>query len=587
MKPRAYSYIRFSSDKQLGNDSIRRQSELSAKYAEDHGLDLQTDFQLTDVAVSAFTGKNSTEGALKAFLEAVENGIVDKGSYLLVESLDRLSRQSAHTAFRQLSDLIDADIIVVTVSDGQVFSKQSFTQNIGSMFIALGEMIRANSESKHKSERVGASWRNKKLNAANKIVSANCPGWLTVSEDRSKFMVNKAAADLVKRLFNECINGKGVRVIASELNREKVKTLSKRNPDKVWSETLVKYILRSRTVIGEYQPENRIEIDDPETGAKKLKRVPFGEAVKDYYPAIIDVDTFNLAQAAMASRSQGSSGRKGKGGSISNLFSGLAVCGYCGGVMRFYDTGPLPRGGKWLRCLNSQIGNGCTNKHWRYDEVETSFLSFVRETNIRSVVGGVKLKSEAAELRRSIERLNAGVAEDQNAILKFMDRIELTPDLEDVYTARMVKIREEQIGKRVRIGEMETRLSEIEGDGLEVPEEEMADLIASFRAGGEGDRFRLVSRIKSIVQSVVMFRNGSVSEVPDFVDDPQIIEIMNKSMVKQPHYRVMFKNGDVKIVVPVEGNPDQVQAMVKAGSEKSIEGESVRPIDMIDFSTNA
>ncbi len=55
-KPLAYSYIRMSTDIQLKGDSLRRQEELSVKYAEEHDLELDKDFKLRDIGVSAFHG---------------------------------------------------------------------------------------------------------------------------------------------------------------------------------------------------------------------------------------------------------------------------------------------------------------------------------------------------------------------------------------------------------------------------------------------------------------------------------------------------------------------------------------------------
>ena len=59
--PIAYSYKRFSSDAQEGNDSIRRQTAAAQKFIEDHpeyDLTLDTTLSLTDAGVSAYTGKN-------------------------------------------------------------------------------------------------------------------------------------------------------------------------------------------------------------------------------------------------------------------------------------------------------------------------------------------------------------------------------------------------------------------------------------------------------------------------------------------------------------------------------------------------
>src|SRR5438874_8702267 len=95
--PRAFSYIRFSTPEQLKGDSLRRQLDLSAKYAKQHGLVLDEGLTFRDLGVSAFDKSNlGSGGKLRAFLDAVEQGLVPPGSLLLVESLDRLSRAQVH-----------------------------------------------------------------------------------------------------------------------------------------------------------------------------------------------------------------------------------------------------------------------------------------------------------------------------------------------------------------------------------------------------------------------------------------------------------------------------------------------------------
>lgn len=50
IRPKAYSYIRMSSERQLSGDSLRRQLQNSRDYAAEHGLDL--DETLRDIGVS-------------------------------------------------------------------------------------------------------------------------------------------------------------------------------------------------------------------------------------------------------------------------------------------------------------------------------------------------------------------------------------------------------------------------------------------------------------------------------------------------------------------------------------------------------
>src|SRR5262245_45267409 len=103
--PRAYSYVRFSTPQQAAGASLQRQTEKAAKFASEHGLVLDTELKMTDAGVSAYRGKNARTGALGDFLEAVDKGYVPRGSYLLIENMDRLSRDDileAQTLFQQL-----------------------------------------------------------------------------------------------------------------------------------------------------------------------------------------------------------------------------------------------------------------------------------------------------------------------------------------------------------------------------------------------------------------------------------------------------------------------------------------------------
>src|SRR5689334_6886495 len=119
---KAFSYLRFSRPEQMKGDSLRRQLEASAKYADEHGLEL--DESLQDRGVSAYRGKNRTEGALARFLDRVRSGDVKRGSVLLVESLDRLSREQVMSALSLFLDIVRAGITIVTLADNQTYSEE-------------------------------------------------------------------------------------------------------------------------------------------------------------------------------------------------------------------------------------------------------------------------------------------------------------------------------------------------------------------------------------------------------------------------------------------------------------------------------
>ena len=93
----------------MAGDSLRRQIDASEAYAKEHGLELDTTLTLRDLGVSGFTGENRTKGALKIFLDAIDSGSVPRGSILLVESLDRLSREQVLDALDLFKNILQKD----------------------------------------------------------------------------------------------------------------------------------------------------------------------------------------------------------------------------------------------------------------------------------------------------------------------------------------------------------------------------------------------------------------------------------------------------------------------------------------------
>ena len=102
VKRNAYSYIRFSSLGQIGNDSVRRQISRTVEFCQKHNL-LLNETRYQDLGVSGWTGKNMETGALGAFLAAVKAKKVQPGSCLIVENWDRFSRLKPRIAYNKLA----------------------------------------------------------------------------------------------------------------------------------------------------------------------------------------------------------------------------------------------------------------------------------------------------------------------------------------------------------------------------------------------------------------------------------------------------------------------------------------------------
>lgn len=329
----AYSYVRFSTARQELGDSLRRQVAMARDYADKHNLRLsEQSFQ--DLGVSGFKGKNAQEGALGAFMTAVRNGMVAKGSYLLIEQFDRLSRDQVTKALRLLLDLVENGITVVTMVDGKVWDEKS-VEDVTNVLTSVILMSRAHEESKAKSRRLSEVWGQKKKAAASgtarRIVTSECPRWLAPNEDKTGFVVLEDKAESVRKAFALRIAGHGIVSIVSRANEEgwpcpgkppvrkigeSQEDFEKRAGASTWHTSTVGRMLRNRAVLGEYQPH----VNDPEDDNK---RIPAGEPIKDYYPAILDETTFLRAQAK-ADRSGRFPGRRDA--SLKNWLQGLLRC---------------------------------------------------------------------------------------------------------------------------------------------------------------------------------------------------------------------------------------------------------------------
>lgn len=217
--PKAYSYLRFSTPEQAKGDSQRRQSEAAHRYALEHGLDL-VNATYQDLGVSAFRGANAETGMLREFLDAVQSGAVERGSWLLIESLDRLSRAVPRKAIRVLEEICDEGITLATLSDGKVYTKEILNQDPISFIMAFLVALRANEESETKSRRLKAAWQQKRKQADEKKLTAKAPAWLQLAADRTSFQVIEERGIVVRRIYEMCAAGVGYGKIAEILNRE-------------------------------------------------------------------------------------------------------------------------------------------------------------------------------------------------------------------------------------------------------------------------------------------------------------------------------------------------------------------------------
>jgi DNA invertase Pin-like site-specific DNA recombinase len=509
MKLKAYSYIRMSTEAQLQGDSLRRQTEASRRYAEAHELELVTDVDLHDIGVSAYSGDNVSQGKFGRFLKAVRAGQIEKGSYLLVESFDRISRQTPLTALDSFKAIVEAGLVLVTLDDGQVYRDNIRTDQL---LLSILKMVRANEESSLKGERVAKAWANKRANADSKKLTARCPSWLRLTADRSKFEIIEERAQIVRRIFNEVNSGLGVYTIVRRLNAEKVPTFTRWA--KGWAHSTVNKVVNSPAVIGNFQPNRLVN----------GKRVPEGEIKVGYYPRIISDATYEAAQRIRFSRltrpsdgQKGSGGRKGK--HYANLFSKLAVCSHCGHAMTYLNKGKPPKGQAYLTCSDALHNRGCQiNGRWRYDHFEDAFLKFVERLDLASIVSSEEHQSKRADLVRQLDALEGRQKILENEIKTLLETSLKMSGGSDILARELTKREPALAEAKVNQAGIRQQIAQLDEAALAYYSnpDQMSDLIARVRATRGENVFKvralIASRLQALISNVALDLEYNKSE---------------------------------------------------------------------------
>ena len=481
---KAYSYIRFSTPEQKKGDSYERQSAKSRKYCEERNYELVEEF--LDDGVSGFRGEHRKKGRLGAFLRLVAQGKIEPGSILLVENLDRFSREVAIESFLSLQNLLMKGIDVVILESNRHLTGKN--QNDFDYIQTLLEFSRSHSESLRKQETCGASWRKKKENAIDRVITGRVPYWLEVIGDGKKtkkeIQIIPERAKVIRKIFELAASGYGGMAITRTLNKQKTAVFGK---SKAWHVSYVKKILKNEAVYGRYIPYTR---------AKGVKRQLDGEPTENYYPEIISKDKFLAVRTHCQDRVNKGGRDKATG---ENLFSGLLECGTCGGPVAYANKG---NGLVYLVCLSAKNGSDCPYLSVPYKEFEARILAKVpnmfgyqdEEPIVdNQLADGIRAKMfEIGEKIRNLEKAIqiGGDLENLVGIMKGLQKerteteVELDRELGMNHRQKMEKEITQELKKSI--------MHILEGDFLRIME------------GQEDNRFKLKMHLSQVIKKIVL-----------------------------------------------------------------------------------
>jgi DNA invertase Pin-like site-specific DNA recombinase len=490
---RAYSYKRFSSAAQAEGGSLTRQTAWAQAYCERKKLTLDETLTLNDLGVSAFRGDNVKDGALAGFLEACRLGRVPRGSVLIVESLDRLSRDQIRPALQLLFALQDFGITIVTLQPEREYPPDN--HDALALIEPLIVFARAHEESAMKSHRRRDGWKQARDRArqGRGPMLKTCPAWLRVTPEG--FRIKEKAAAAVRQIYELARDGMGVYRITERLNAELVPPIGNGSR---WVKAYVYRILTNPAAMGTYQPHKQ----DGKTV------VPDGEPIPKHYPAVVTEKVWHEAQAAIQRRSGGrDAGRKGA--EETNLFSGLLTCALTG--ERLHIINALGRKGdgerkRYKYLTPSKEAGSPAGKRIDYAVFERAVLSLLLELKPSDVADDAK---PANGRQAEIAKLSGQLLDLDSKLERTRQRARTAGD----FDAFLDLIADLQI-ERKQVSERRAELEHQEDGRATADLGEAHSLIALLdkaRPEQRGElRRRLKTRIRQLVETapVVIVRRG-------------------------------------------------------------------------------
>jgi DNA invertase Pin-like site-specific DNA recombinase len=428
----AYSYVRFSTPTQALGASLVRQIEAAEACAAERNLEIDT--TLRDLGKSAFSGANR-KGALGGFLGLIEKGAIPRGSFLLIEALDRLSREETLTALALVTDIVNAGITIITLEDRNEYSRETIKAQPHLIYVLVGKIQQANDYSERLSMRVTSGKRVRRAAnlANNKPVTSMAPAWLRVVGDGAerRYELISDRVEIIREIFTALDSDVGKERIAQRLNQKKVPTftregqgLASKKSGKGWYASYIRKLINNRALIGEFQPTER-------TTANGKKKVAVGAPILGHFPEIIDPAVFERVNGLRKP-----AGRKGK--MYRNVLTGLCRCGSCQSPMMMQVKGErrpyenrrkekVNRDSVYLVCSSAFRKTGCTNRGViSYPPIEKAILEIA--SLLADVKGIFKIDDDSTKaIETDIAKAKNAKANAEKRIADALDNLGASP----------------------------------------------------------------------------------------------------------------------------------------------------------------
>jgi site-specific DNA recombinase len=290
---KAAIYVRVSTAEQAAEGySIRAQTDRLKAYCVSQGWEI-FEFYVDD----GYSAKDTNRPNLKRMMKHIEEGLID---CVLVYRLDRLTR-SVRDLYSILETFDKYDCKFKSATE--VYDT---TTAMGRMFITIVAAL-AQWERENTGERIRMGME-QKAREGNWVIN-QAPYGYEIDKENKTLIVNDQEALIVKRIYDDYLNGKTMRKIAINFNKSNLTTKS----GAIWNDFKIKYILSNPLYVGTMRYNYRMNKEN------------YFE-VEDAHPAIISKELFENVQKIKESRRI----VHPRSATSKFIFSGIAKCGRCG-----------------------------------------------------------------------------------------------------------------------------------------------------------------------------------------------------------------------------------------------------------------
>ena len=412
-----------------------------------------------------FSGSNTKRPELERLINDAKRKRFD---IVLVYKLDRLSRSQKDTLFLIEDVFLKNDVAFISLQENFDTSTPFGKASIGMLSVF------AQLEREQIKERMI-------LGKEGRAKNGKAMSWTTIpfgydySKETGLLTVNPTQSIIVKRIFEEYLNGKPIIKIIKDLNDE-----GHIGREKPWGETITKYLLRNETYLG----------------VVKYR----GQKYDGKHEAIISQETFDLVQLEIEKRQITTLERNNNPRPFraKYMLSGLLKCGYCGSSLRIHVT-PKDKNGRSYhkyQCANrfKKDKSKCKSVWYSIKELEN---------NVLKQLSRIKLEPQYQKETLAKNDETMKVEEIKEQLKKLNNRLDKLTELylDEIITRKELDAKNEKL--KIEKAFLEEQLESKKKNTINLRQRKLARLLKDFKP--EKLSYEDASKIvKSVINEIVV-----------------------------------------------------------------------------------